>query len=49
MKEPEDDRRSHVALQRYEVISPLLNRPLPRGAQEMRRSPARCTAMRMVF
>ncbi len=35
MKEPEDDRRSKVALQRYEVISPLLNRPLPRGAQEI--------------
>jgi hypothetical protein len=35
MKEPEDDRRSEVALQRYEVISPLLNRPLPRGVQEI--------------
>jgi putative transposase len=35
MKEPEDDRRFEVALQRYEVISPLLDRPLPRGAQEI--------------
>jgi transposase InsO family protein len=35
MKEPEDDRRFEVALQRYEVISPLLNRPLPRGVQEI--------------
>ena len=35
MNEPEDDRRSQVALQRYEVIAPLLNRPLPRGAQEI--------------
>jgi hypothetical protein len=31
MNEPEDDRRSQVALQRYEVIAPLLNRPLPSG------------------
>jgi hypothetical protein len=35
MKEPEDDRRFEVALQRYEAISPLLNRPLPRGVQEI--------------
>jgi len=35
MKEPESDRRFQVALQRYEVIAPLLNRPLPRGAQEV--------------
>jgi transposase InsO family protein len=35
MKEPEDDRRDQVALQRYEVISPLLNQPLPRGAQDI--------------
>lgn len=35
MKEPTNDRRSQVALQRYEVIAPLLNRPLPRGAQEV--------------
>lgn len=35
MKESENDRRLKVALQRYEVIAPLLNRPLPRGAQEV--------------
>jgi putative transposase len=35
MNEPEDDRRSQVALQRYEVIAPLLNRPLPRGVQKI--------------
>ncbi|GBF33679.1 mobile element protein [Desulfocucumis palustris] len=35
MKEPSDDRRFRVALQRYEVIAPLLNRPLPRGAQKL--------------
>lgn len=35
MKEPTNDRRSQVALQRFEVIAPLLNRPLPRGAQKI--------------
>jgi hypothetical protein len=35
MKETENDWRSQVALQRYEVIAPLLNRPLPRGAQKI--------------
>ena len=34
MKKLEDDERSRIALLRYEVIAPLLNRrPLPRGAQ----------------
>lgn len=33
MKRLEDDERSRIALLRYEVIAPLLNRPLPRGAQ----------------
>ncbi|MDR3583858.1 MAG: hypothetical protein P4L59_00865 [Desulfosporosinus sp.] len=28
-----DDERSRIALLRYEVIAPLLNRSLPRGAQ----------------
>jgi len=35
MKKPAEDKRSQVALQRYEVIAPLLNRPLPRGVQEV--------------
>lgn len=35
MKKLEDDERSRIALLRYEVIAPLLNRPLPRGAQNM--------------
>jgi len=33
MKKLEEDERSRIALLRYEVIAPLLNRPLPRGAQ----------------
>jgi len=33
MKNLEDDERSRIALLRYEVIAPLLNRSLPRGAQ----------------
>ena len=33
MKKLEDDERSRIALLRYEVIAPLLNRSLPRGAQ----------------
>lgn len=35
MKLPPDDWRSQVAQQRYEVIAPLLKRPLPRGAQKV--------------
>jgi putative transposase len=35
MNEPENDRCSQIALQRYEVIAPLLNRPLPRGVQKI--------------
>ena len=35
MKKLEDDERSRIALLRYEVIAPLLNRPLPRGAQNI--------------
>ena len=35
MKESTNDRRSQVAQQRYEMIAPLLNRPLPRGAQKL--------------
>lgn len=35
MKETIEDRRSLVALQRFEVIAPLVNRPLPRGAQKV--------------
>ena len=35
MKKPSDDWRSRVAQQRYEVIAPLLKRPLPRGAQKI--------------
>lgn len=35
MKKPEEDERSRIALPRYEVIAPLLNRPLPRGAQNL--------------
>ncbi|MDF9408138.1 DDE-type integrase/transposase/recombinase [Pelotomaculum isophthalicicum JI] len=34
MKEPSDDRRLLVAMQRFEIIAPLLNRPLPRGVQK---------------
>jgi putative transposase len=33
MKNLEDNERSRIALLRYEVIAPLLNRSLPRGAQ----------------
>lgn len=35
MKKPEEDERSRIALLRYEVIAPLLNRPMPRGAQNL--------------
>jgi putative transposase len=35
MREPIEDRRSRVALQRFEVIAPLVNRSLPRGAQKI--------------
>lgn len=35
MKEPVEDGRSQVALQRFEVIAPLVNRPLPRGVQKI--------------
>jgi transposase InsO family protein len=35
MKKTEKDERSRIALLRYEVIAPLLNRPMPRGAQNL--------------
>lgn len=35
MKESKEEERSRIALLRYEVIAPLLNRPLPRGAQKL--------------
>lgn len=35
MKLPFDDGRERVALQRFEMIAPLLQRPLPRGAQKL--------------
>lgn len=35
MKMPEDDRPLKVALQRYEIIAPLLGTSLPRGAQKI--------------
>ena len=35
MNQPSDDDRKQVALQRYEVIAPLLKRPMPRGAQKV--------------
>ena len=35
MKEPQHDRRTQIALQRYEVIAPLLRQSLPRGAQKV--------------
>lgn len=35
MKPSADDRRSQAALQRFEVIAPLVTRPLPRGAQKV--------------
>ena len=35
MKASAEDWRSQVALQRFEVIAPLVNRPLPRGAQKL--------------
>lgn len=35
MKLPEDDGRERIALQRFEIIAPLLQRPLPRGAQKL--------------
>lgn len=34
MKQPQNDTRTQVALQRYEVIAPLVNRPVPRGVQK---------------
>ena len=35
MNLPLDDEREQVALQRFEIIAPLLQRPLPRGAQKL--------------
>lgn len=35
MNLPFDDERERVAIQRYEVIAPLLKRPMPRGAQKI--------------
>lgn len=35
MNQASNDERERVALQRYEVIAPLLKRPLPRGAQKI--------------
>ncbi|MHB1678835.1 MAG: transposase [Sulfuriferula sp.] len=35
MNRPSDDGRNRVALQRFEVIAPLLKRPMPRGAQKL--------------
>jgi transposase InsO family protein len=35
MQKASDDERKQVALQRYEVIAPLLKRPMPRGAQKV--------------
>lgn len=35
MKETQNDRHTQVALQRYEVIAPLVNGPVPRGAQKV--------------
>ena len=35
MNLPPDDEREQVALQRFEIIAPLLKRPLPRGAQKV--------------
>ena len=35
MKEPQNDRRTQIALQRYEVIAPLLCQTMPRGAQKV--------------
>ena len=35
MNLPSDDERERVAMQRYEVIAPLLKRPMPRGAQKV--------------
>jgi len=32
---PSDDERERIAMQRYEVIAPLLKRPIPRGAQKV--------------
>lgn len=34
MNQAKDDERERIALQRYEVITPLLKRPLPRGSQK---------------
>lgn len=34
MNESQNDRRTQIALQRYEVIAPLLSQALPRGAQK---------------
>lgn len=34
MKEAQNDRRTQIALQRYEVIAPLLSQSVPRGAQK---------------
>ncbi|MEA4900493.1 Mu transposase C-terminal domain-containing protein [Desulfitobacterium sp.] len=35
MKSRDEEERSRIALLRYEVIAPLLNRSLPRGAQKL--------------
>mgnify|MGYP005853045599 CR=1 FL=1 len=35
MNLPLDDERERVALQRFEIIAPLLQRPLPHGAQKL--------------
>jgi len=35
MNLPSDDERERVAMQRYEVVAPLLKRPMPRGAQKV--------------
>ncbi|AGL01146.1 DDE-type integrase/transposase/recombinase [Desulfoscipio gibsoniae] len=35
MNLPPDDERERVALQRFEIIVPLLKRPMPRGAQKL--------------
>jgi len=35
MKEPQNDRRTQAALQRYEIIAPLVIGPVPRGTQKI--------------
>lgn len=35
MKNRDEEEHSRIALLRYEVIAPLINRPLPRGAQKL--------------